>query len=83
MKTASYGYGGLFDAIKINEPELQKLYEYDNNLLDGVTKVASAVDNVEASLGSDGLPAAIRNLVGVSNDCVVAYEHRKDVLTSK
>lgn len=83
MKTAAYGYGGLFDAIKINEPELQKLYEYDNDLLNGVTKVASAVDNVEASVGTDGLPAAIRNLVTVCGDCVIAYEHRKDVLTSK
>src|SRR5262245_9230879 len=29
VATASYGYAGFFDAVKINEDELAKLYEYD------------------------------------------------------
>lgn len=82
MKTASYGYSGFFDAVKINQAELEKLYNYDNALLEGVTKVVNAVDNVEASLNSDGLPAAIRNLTTVCGDCVTAFDRRKDVLTA-
>jgi hypothetical protein len=63
---ASYGYTGLFDAVRINDAELTKLYEYDLALLESVDKLASAVDNVETSLGRTGLPAAIRNLVTLS-----------------
>ena len=83
MRTAAYGYGSLFGAVKVNEAELQKLYAYDYALLEGVTRVSSAVDNVEASLGTDGLPAAIRNLVTVAGECVTAFERRKEVLTAK
>lgn len=80
MKTAAYGYGSLFDAVKVNDEELQKLYQYDFALLEGVSKVASAVDNVEASVGADGLPAAIRNLTSLAAECVTAFDRRKDVL---
>lgn len=82
MKTAAYGYAPLFDAVKVNEAELLKLYTYDQSLLDGAGKVQSAVDNVEASLSTDGLPAAIRNLTGVCADCVTAFDHRKEVIMS-
>jgi hypothetical protein len=82
MKTASYGYSSFFDAVKINEAELEKLYSYDNALLEGVNKVAAAIDNVEASLATDGLPAAMRNLTSACADCVAAFDRRKDVLTA-
>ena len=82
MKTASYGYAGFFGAVKIGDAELEKMYNYDNALLEGVGKVTGAIDNVQASIGSDGLPAAIRNLTTVCADCVTAFDRRKDVLTS-
>jgi len=82
MKTAAYGYSPLFDAVKTNEEQLLKLYNYDQTLLDGVGKVQSAVDNVEASLNSDGLPAALRNLTTLCADCVTAFDRRKDVILS-
>jgi len=81
MKTASYGYAGFFDAVKVKEDDLAKLYEYDNTLLENVGQVASAVDNVQASLDSDGLPAAIRHLIAVAADCNTAFDHRQEVLT--
>jgi hypothetical protein len=33
VRTASYGYAGFFDAIKINEQELARVYQYDLALL--------------------------------------------------
>src|SRR6185503_18104615 len=33
IKTAGQGYAGLFDAIKVKEDELDKLYEFDNQML--------------------------------------------------
>ncbi|MBI3362880.1 MAG: hypothetical protein HY023_17395 [Chloroflexi bacterium] len=81
MKTASYGYSGFFDAVKVKEDDLAKLYEYDNALLDNVGKVTAAIDNLEASLETDGLPAAIRNLTTIAAQCNTAFEHRTEVLT--
>jgi len=80
IRTASYGYAGVFDAIKIKEEELDQVYAYDNALLELSDKVSTAIDNVETSIGTEGLDAAIRNLVMVSQDCVDAFNKRDEVL---
>lgn len=82
VRTAPLGYAGLFSAIKINEPELAKLYQFDLAMLENVSKVAAAVDNVESSLGGDGMPAAMRHLSSVIGEANTTYERRKEVLTS-
>jgi hypothetical protein len=80
VRHAAYGYSGFFDAVKVNEAELNKLYEYDSALLDKVTQITGAVDNVSASIGSDGLPAAIRNLTALAQECVDTFERRGEVI---
>lgn len=80
IRTAAYGYAGFFSAIKIREEELAKLYEFDLKLLDLSEEVSRAVDNMEASMGTDGLPAAIRNLTKAANECVETFNHRTEVM---
>jgi len=78
VRTASYGYAGLFDAIKIKEEELSAIYQYDAALLEKVNTVSAAIDNVDASIGTDGLPASIRNLISVSQECVDIFNKRSE-----
>ncbi len=80
VKGASYGYAGFFDAVRIHSDELVKVYEYDIALLEGAQNIANAVDNVAASIGSDGLPAAIRNLITLSQEAIDAYNRRDEVI---
>jgi len=80
VRTASYGYSGFFDAIKINVDELAQVYQYDYTLLQLEDVVSRAIDNVEASIGSDGLPAAIRNLTNTARQCVEAFDKRTEVM---
>jgi hypothetical protein len=80
VRTASYGYSGFFDAIKINEEELSQVYQYDYTLLQLEDVVSRAIDNVETSIGSDGLPAAIRNLTNTARQCVEAFDKRTEVM---
>ena len=82
VRTAPRGYSSLFEAIKINEAELAKLYEYDANLLTMTDSVGSAIDNVQSSVGTDGLPAAIRNLESVARQCVEAYDRREEIVVT-
>ena len=81
VTTASYGYSGFFDTVKVNEEELEKIYEYDLAMLDGVDKLSSAIDNLNISIGGDGVAAAIRHVVTIAQEGVTAFDHRKDVLT--
>jgi len=81
VRTAPRGYSSLFEAVKIKEDELAKLYEYDATLLDKSEEIGLAIDNVQASVGTDGLPAAIRNLQSLSKECIKAYDRRQEVIT--
>ncbi|MBP1701855.1 MAG: hypothetical protein H6Q38_962 [Chloroflexi bacterium] len=82
VRRASYGYAGLFDAVKINEQELAQLYEYDLKMLDLGDEVARAVDHIELSIGSDGLPAAIRNLVTLAQQSIDVFNRRDEAILS-
>jgi hypothetical protein len=80
IRTASYGYSGLFDAVQINSKELELIYEYDVALLEGVDQISNAIDNLSASIGTDGFPAAVRHLVTLSDEMVVAFDRREEVI---
>ncbi len=80
VRTASRGYSGLFDAVNINEEEIARLYEYDAAMLELADEVDRAIDNVEASVGTDGLPAAIRHLETTADLCVETFERREEVV---
>lgn len=82
-RTAAYGYAGFFDHVRIGNDELAKLYQYDTALLEHADTLAAAVENVEASIGSDGLPAAIRHLTKVSGEAVDLYDRRHETILSE
>jgi len=80
IRNATYGYSGFFDAVKINEAELAQIYTFDAAFFDQADQIKNAIDNVEASLGNtEGLPAAIRNLVTLARQTVSVYEQRYEV----
>jgi hypothetical protein len=81
IRTARRGYAGLFSAVKVNEEDLTRLYEYDAAMLDLVDQMKSAIDNAQTSLGSDGMPAAIRNMESVARQCIETFDRREDILT--
>lgn len=80
VRTAAYGYAGFFDPVKVREDELAQVYQFDLALLQLGDEVGRAIDNVEASIGTDGLPAAIRNLRSLSGEVVETFNRRSEVL---
>lgn len=80
IRTSSYGYSPFFAAVKINSEDLARVYEYDNAMFDLADEVSRAIDHVEASLGTEGLTAAIRNLTTVSQSAVDAFNKRDEVM---
>ena len=81
LSTAPRGYSGLFDAVKINEKELEAIYQYDSAFFDLAEQVERALDNVEASLTDEAaLPAAIRNVTAIARMAVETYNRRSEVV---
>ncbi len=80
IRTASYGYAGVFDAIKINEPQLARLYAHDQQLLARVDDLAAAVDRVQAAVGQDDFAAALADLMRLAREALQAFHRREEVL---
>jgi hypothetical protein len=54
VRFADYGASGIFDAVKVGEPELQRLYEFDLSLLEDLAGIESDV----AAIAAPGAPGA-------------------------
>jgi len=82
ITTAPRGYSGMFDAVKINEKELESIYQFDNAFFDLGEQVGRGLDNVEASLADEtSLPAAIRNVISLARLAVETYNRRSEAVT--
>ncbi|HYU31215.1 MAG TPA: hypothetical protein VEW48_03565 [Thermoanaerobaculia bacterium] len=57
VRFADYGATGLFDAVKIGEAELQKLYDFDLSLLDDLAALKTEVAGIPAPGASDAAAA--------------------------
>jgi hypothetical protein len=81
LKTASYGYAGFFDAVKVKEKQLDALYDFDNALVDEVPKVAAGINNVsEAIVAKGSVAEAIANLVSTIQGINDTFSKRQDVI---
>ncbi|HEX8993094.1 MAG TPA: hypothetical protein VF784_15540 [Anaerolineales bacterium] len=82
ISMAARGYSGLFDAVKINEKELEQLYNFDLAFFDLADQISHGLDNLEASLGDDtALPAAIRNITTLGRQAVETFNRRSEAIT--
>ena len=82
VHTASYGYAGLFDAVKVKEEQLDALYSFDNNLLAESESIAESVDSLQAAVDrGEGVSSAIRDLTETITRLRDVYNRRRDVLT--
>ena len=79
IRRATRGYAGIFDAVKVNQEELDRLYQYDLTLLESVDEISRAIDNIELSMGAEGLPASIRNLASTTQDAIIVFNKREEV----
>lgn len=80
IRRATRGYSGLFDAVLIGQEELAQLYQYDAQMLEMVDELSRAIDNIESSVGSEGLPAAIRHMTKLAQQAIDVYNQRSELV---
>ncbi|MGD9049899.1 MAG: hypothetical protein PVF77_17735 [Anaerolineae bacterium] len=81
IKTASYGYAGLFDAVKVKEEQLDALYDFDNQMLNFVDEVAADVDQVSSAItAKEGIGEATTALVSTVTEANLAFGHREEAI---
>lgn len=83
VKTASEGYAGFFAPIKINQEELDKLYEFDYGMLVQADDIGVAIEAIQATLDSgesEKLAPAVRGYVKMVTDASALFDKRKEIL---
>ena len=85
LQNATYGYTGLFAAIKVEGEELDQIYAFDMALASGVDTLSGAIGALESATEGDakgGASSAIAQLSTVVNDLNDRFDQRADLLTS-
>lgn len=81
IRTASYGYAGLFDAVKVKEPQLDALYDFDNQMFDSVQEIAADIDDVaSAIMAKEGVGLAIAELAVTIEQANMTFGHRNEAI---
>jgi len=63
LRFASYGYAGFFDAVKIEQAQLDSIYNFDLALVEHVDKIEARLSELKAKgATSDGLKSACSDL---------------------
>src|SRR5580700_9828607 len=80
IRFSDYGASGLFDPVKINEPELERLYAFDLSIVDDLGEVERAIAAVPAPGAGDAGAALdrVRDLVSALDD---KWRQRRQVIS--
>jgi hypothetical protein len=83
IRTASYGYAGLFDAVKAKEEELDALYEFDEDMLQHLQSIQAAVDALAAAAGGQAgdLKETIRGVSSAADEAEATWRNREEAIT--
>src|SRR5436305_4910399 len=77
VRFASYGYAGFFDAVKIQEPQLDAIYRFDLALVEKVERLEQlARELAQKSSTADGLKTAAAELEGAADDLNRTFDER-------
>ncbi len=78
---AAYGYSGFFSAIRINAARLDKLYDYDQALLEGTENMSVSMDKLASALEEDQIKPLIADLKNQAAEMVKKADQRKEEIT--
>ena len=68
VRHAEQGYSGLSAGYNVREDELDKMYEWDLNLISDIEKLSNAVNSLEAKIGGGDTAEINQKINDVEND---------------
>jgi hypothetical protein len=83
IQGASYGYSGFFDAVRVQSEDLNKIYQFDYDLLQQVELVKSAVEKTAAAVEGGSLEEAIDELTDTAQAAIELYDRRDEVILAE
>jgi hypothetical protein len=82
VRDAPQGYAGFFDAVKVKEDDLARVYAFDESMLAYSDQIAADVNAVEKAVDMDGdISGSIRALDSSLREANTAFNSRQEVLS--
>jgi hypothetical protein len=80
---ASYGYTGFFDAVKVKEENLDRMIDFDNQLIASVNALTAEVDAFKADLTTGetkNMKTRIQNVTDKIESLEGTFDKREEVI---
>lgn len=80
---ASYGYAGFFDVVKIEEEALDRMIDYDNQLVNEADKIVTEVSTFKSEVAKQKFEKTkdrIQTLSDALEDFEEAFDKRQEVI---
>lgn len=80
---ASYGYTGFFDSVRIEEPDLDRMLDYDSQLMDLAKKVSELTTSLRNNLTQskfDDARNAQQQVDSSIDGLELAFDQRKSII---
>jgi len=84
IKYADRGYTGWFAAVDVDKDLLDRMYEFDNSLIDLVAEIEQLIRAAQAAVSEDEkLVAALKSLTDLVAQADVNYNERENLILNK
>jgi signal recognition particle GTPase len=81
IRFASYGYAGLFDAVKIRESELKQLYDFDAALIDYVERLDTANDHLQEAISQgEAIEDTVEVIQEITGEANSTFDRRQRLI---
>ena len=81
VRFASYGYSGMFDAVRINEAELEQIYNFDAALFEYVGRLDAAAHHLQEAIPTgEGLVETIRIIQDICREANSTFDQREHLI---
>jgi len=80
VRTAPEGYSGLFDAVKIREKELDKVYAFDNGLLEYSGQIGNGLKKLEEAIEGEGIGEVLDQLEEAVREVADLFRRRTEAM---
>lgn len=82
IRSAPQGYAGFFDAVKIKEDDLARIYQFDAGMMDYVDEIAADIDALQIAVqDSSNIDGAIRALDTSVQEASATFNSRQEILS--
>lgn len=80
VRTAAYGYAGLFDAARVKEDDLDRVTEFDSALVGYADRIEGAIGRAREGLEGEDARSLILMIRDLAREANSVFDERSDVL---